>query len=219
MKILFVVATYPEIEPLLKRLSIAHSVTQHTIEFTYGSHQITCVITGVGVVATTYHTTKILLAQSFDLCLNIGICGSFNRNLSLGDVVNIYDDTLSELGAEDNNNFLCLEDLNLLGVSRIVNRSTSSCDAINNLPKVNGITVNTAHGNEQSIERVVKKFRPTTESMEGAGFMFVCENEKLNYFQLRAVSNYVEVRNKGLWNIPLAVNNLNEMIVEFLDSL
>lgn len=219
MKILLVVATFSEIEPLLKQLSIVDYNARPTIEFIYNSHYITVIVTGVGMVATSYYTTKAVLSQSFDLCLNIGICGSFNRNLSLGDLVNIYDDSLAEIGAEDNENFLSLEELNLIGISRIVNRSTTTCETINNLPKVNGITVNTAHGNERSIQKIASRLKPITESMEGAGFMFVCENEKQHYFQIRAVSNYVEARNKEMWNIQLAITNLNEMIYKILNSL
>ena len=40
--------------------------------------------------------------------------------------------------------------------------------------------------------------------MEGAAFFYVCLKEKVNFFQIRAISNFVEKRNKKNWEI----NNL-----------
>jgi futalosine hydrolase len=89
---------------------------------------------------------------------------------------------------------------------------------LDEIPKVCGITVNTAHGYEPSIEKVLNKFHPNTESMEGAAFMFVCENEKIPYAQIRAVSNYMERRNKTAWDITLAFENLNIKVLEILNA-
>jgi futalosine hydrolase len=55
--------------------------------------------------------------------------------------------------------------------------------------------------------------------MEGAAFMFVCELENIPYVQIRAVSNYVEKRNREAWNIPLAIVNLNKQVFEIIDQL
>jgi futalosine hydrolase len=55
--------------------------------------------------------------------------------------------------------------------------------------------------------------------MEGAAFLFVCENERIPYVQIRAVSNYVEKRNRDAWNIPLALSNLSLKMIEILDAL
>jgi futalosine hydrolase len=55
--------------------------------------------------------------------------------------------------------------------------------------------------------------------MEGAAFMFACDQERIPYLQVRAVSNLVEKRNRDRWNIPLAIENLNKKIIEFLDSI
>ena len=47
----------------------------------------------------------------FDLALNIGIAGSYRRDLALGDVVQIVQDSYAELGADSPEGFLGLEDL------------------------------------------------------------------------------------------------------------
>jgi len=184
----------------------------------YKELEIDFLVTGVGMVATAYYTGKIL-DDSYDAAFNMGICGSFNRNLDLGAVVNIYEDAFSELGAEDGEIFLTLDDLELTGVSKIVNNSGALHSIVEMIPKVTGITVNTTHGNEKNIEAAFNRFHPYVESMEGAAFMFACENENIPYVQLRAVSNYVEKRNRKAWDIPLAIGNLNKKVLEILDAL
>ena len=220
MRILIVAATRFEVQPLLDKMELnpVKNLAGDIISCNYKKSEINFLITGVGMVATAYYLGK-HLSGKYDIALNAGICGSFSHNLNIGDVVKIYEDSFSELGAENGNLFLTLEDLKLNGVSKVSNAGfKSSNSVIEMLPKENGITVNTVHGNNDSIEKAVQKFHPIVESMEGAAFMFACENEGLQYLQIRAVSNYVEHRNKETWNIPLAIENLNKKILEVVDS-
>ncbi len=218
MKILIVSATKFEIDPLLSKMESTNSVDGRLLSCKFKNLEIHFLITGVGMVATAYHTGKVL-DETYDATFNVGICGSFNRNLELGAVVNIYEDTFSELGAEDGDKFLSLDELKLPGVSKIVNKSGALHPIIEGLTKVTGITVNTTHGNEISIKKVHEKFHPYVESMEGAAFMFACENENIPYVQIRAVSNYVEKRNRDTWDISLAIENLNKQVLEILEAI
>jgi futalosine hydrolase len=218
MKILIVLATTFELDPLFKQLGVSVNSEKNFFEVKYNQISIDFIITGVGMVATTYHTTRALLKTKYDLALNIGICGSFNSNLEIGSVVNVYTDCISELGAEDGEMFLTLKELQLQGKTEFENTFFVHNTAIELLPKVNGITVNTVHGNETSIEKTFHKFHPIVESMEGAAFMMVCSEEGLPHAQIRAVSNRVELRNKNNWNIPLAIKNLNETVLEVLNG-
>lgn len=219
MKILIIAATKKEIEPLLGKMTDVKDSGGALIESNYKNHKITFVITGVGMVATTYYCTK-TISDYYDLAINAGICGSFNKNLEIGTVVNVYEDCFAELGAEDGDTFLTLEEIELEGVQKVSSiKFQVKNDVVEKLPKVNGITVNKVHGNEKAIEKVFDKFHPMTESMEGAAFMFVCEKEGIPFVQIRAVSNYVEKRNKKNWKIPLAIKNLNAKMIEVLDSL
>jgi futalosine hydrolase len=217
MKILIVSATKFEIEPLLNKMDVGVSADGKLIQANYKNLEIDFLITGVGMVATAYHSGK-TINDSYDVAFNLGICGSFNSNLEIGTVVNVYEDCFSELGSEDGDAFLTLEDLKLDGVTKIKNNNGAMSVEIEKLPKVNGITVNTSHGNEKTIEKVFQKFHPMVESMEGAAFMFACENERIPYVQIRSVSNLVEKRNRDNWNIPLAIKNLNEIFLKILDS-
>lgn len=217
MKILIVSATKFEIEPLLSEMKSFSLFKENFICCTYKNLEIDFLITGVGMVATAYSMGKILNG-TYNVAFNAGICGTFNKNLELGTVVNIYEDCFSELGAEDGEEFLTLEDLKLTGINKFINKTELNNKTLTALPKVNGITVNTTHGNEQSINKISKRFHPMVESMEGAAFMMACEYAAVPYAQIRAVSNYVERRNKDNWNIPLALENLSIKLIEILDA-
>lgn len=219
MKILIVAATRFEIAPLLGQMKSVRDAGGKLIFSLFEEHEIDFLVTGAGMVATAFYSGK-TLNDTYDAAFNIGICGSFNRNLTIGDVVNVYEDCFSELGAENDLEFITLQELDLEGVTSVINNKYGSLNAvIEMLPKVNGITVNKVHGNELSIEKTFAKFHPMVESMEGAAFMFACEVEDIPYVQIRAISNYVEKRNKEAWNIPLAIENLNKKMLEILNSL
>jgi len=66
---------------------------------------------------------------------------------------------------------------------------------------------------------VAERFHPEVETMGGAAFLYGCLIEKIPCVQIRAISNFVEVRDKSRWNIPLAVKNLTTATLEILDYL
>lgn len=171
---------------------------------------------------TAFHLGKQLSAEQYHLALNAGICGSFSTDVPIGQVVEVVEDCFSELGAEGKDQFLTLFNLGLLEPDtppfdngKLINRIRVHSPVIDELPKVNSITVNTIHGKHDSIEKVKELFHPQTESMEGASFLYACLLEKIPSLQIRSVSNYVEERNRAKWNIELALKNLNSVLVRF----
>jgi len=180
--------------------------------FRFGKHSIDVLIAGVGMTSTAFHLGRNLPGK-YDLAINSGVAGSFKKMIRPGTVVNVVQDCFSDLGAEDGDKFLTLEEMGLKITGPPVHRSSFS---IPGLTRVKGITVNTVHGNEASIRKVVRKFNPDIESMEGAAFFFACNYFKIPCAQVRAISNYVEKRNKKNWKLDLAVNNLNSYLEQFL---
>src|SRR4051794_823144 len=89
--------------------------------YTHGPHEIDILITGVGMVATAAWCSRALTQSTYDLALNLGVCGSFDSFIEPGTVVHVTSDRLAELGAEDGDGFLTLEDLQLSGESEFVN--------------------------------------------------------------------------------------------------
>ena len=79
--------------------------------------------------------------------------------------------------------------------------------------------MNTTHGNKTSIQLFKEKFNADIETMEGAAIFYVCLLENIPFLQIRAISNYVEERNTANWNIPLAIKNLNNKLIEIIEKI
>ena len=224
MKILIVSATEKELTPLFNFLKIKPG--NHITSCSYKKLQLDILVTGIGMVATAYQMGKCFAVKNYDYSLNIGIAGCFDKNYTIGEPFNIIQDNFSELGAEDGDRFLSLNEINLIKndtffinqSTEIVNNSNTNNSTINSLKQAKGITVNTIHGNEKSINKIRKTFNPVTESMEGAAFMNICLIEKIPFAQIRCISNYVDERSKANWNINLAIDNLNQTIIKILND-
>jgi futalosine hydrolase len=182
------------------------------------THQIDRLITGVGMVATAARTARALAQAPYDLALNFGVCGSFDRALEPGRVVHVVSDRIAELGAEDGDAFLTLDELQLPGEQAFTNHNPPAIDALRSLPAVSGITVNTAHGNPRSIAAVTERCAPQVESMEGAAFMYACLMHGVPFAQVRAVSNIVERRNRQAWKMREAIANLDAVAVAIVEG-
>jgi futalosine hydrolase len=134
-------------------------------------------------------------------------------------------DRIAELGAEAADRFLTIHELGLLGENEapfaggeLVNTSPPENAALSRLPAVRGITVNTAHGNAHSIAEVTGRFRPDIESMEGAAFMYACLTQGLPFAQVRAVSNYVEPRDRSAWKLAEAIDSLARTALSIVEE-
>lgn len=224
-RLLLVSATELEIKPFVTGLGPGKKMKNHTTRYHVDHFQVDVLITGVGMVPTAVYTSMFLSMHPYDAVINAGICGSFNRDLPIGRVVNVTTDFLPETGAEEGEQFLSLIDLNLLEQDefpflggRLINDSVFDSLLINTLPIVDGVTVNTVNGNESKIKKFLEHNKADVESMEGAAFMFACKVHKVRFLQLRSISNYVEERNVAKWNIPLAVQNLNSFLINLLNE-
>ena len=187
-------------------------------DFESRNAEIEFLITGVGMVATAFSLGKHLATHHYDLIVNLGIAGSFDRDIVLGEVVEVVEDSLSELGAEDDLTFLPIETLGF-GESIFETDTRLSTYTDQQLKQVTAITVNTVHGQEQSIQKLTGRIQPQLESMEGAAFFYACKQVGVPCLQIRAVSNYVEKRNRDAWQIALAIKNLNMFASEFLERV
>src|SRR5258706_14009369 len=116
--------------------------------YTHGPHEVDVLITGVGMVATAAWCSRALTQHAYDFALNIGVCGSFDSFLEPGTVVHVVSDRLSELGAEDGDAFLALDDLQLSGESEFVNLDPPSNPGPEQLPPATGIPVTTVNAND-----------------------------------------------------------------------
>jgi futalosine hydrolase len=210
MRVLVVAATSFEVESLKSKVE-SKDLGLRTLD-------LELLTTGVGMVATAFALGKHLATHQYDLAINLGIAGSFDRNIALGEVMEVVEDNLSELGAEDGEQFLTIESMGF-GESKFHSTAPLSDYGNFDLKKGTTITVNTVHGHEANIKKLTDRIQPQLESMEGAAFFYACKQAGVPCLQIRAVSNYVEKRNRDAWQIGLAIKNLNSFACELLKRL
>jgi futalosine hydrolase len=171
-------------------------------------------ITGVGIPATVFNLTKQLFKKNYDLVIQAGIGGTFSADFEKGTAVIIEKDTFGDIGINENGNYKTLFDAGFINSDDfpftggwLVNHHEYIPNS--HLHSATGITVNKITDDTIQIKKLSEKFRPGIESMEGAALHYVCLQQKINFLQLRSVSNAVGERDKQKWKMKEAIANLN----------
>ena len=223
-RILIIAATKVETDFFNKKYTIIkNSGLLKTFEI--NQTQIDILITGIGIPFTIYNLTKILNQKIYKLVLNIGIAGTYG-NYKIGDVVNVAEDEFADLGFENENSLNTLFDEGFLNANeypfsngKLYSNHQVHSKIIQSLNSVKGVTVNKATTNNENVRIIKHKFNPDIETMEGAAVFYVCLKEEIPCIQIRAISNGVGVRDKNKWNMPLALNKLENVVLDFLEEI
>lgn len=206
MNILVIAATKAELMPFYKHFNLPDKdfVTSKNFDV---------LISGVGMVATVFALGQQLSLKKYDLILNLGIAGCFDSSQPLGKIFNVTKDSFADFGAEDHESFIPIDKL---GFGE--NEYSAVTDLDVDLPQAVGITVNTVSGNLKTIEARKKHWLPQIESMEGAAVFYAAKKHEIQVIQVRSISNYVTPRDKSTWKIGLAIENLNNWAIAFLEA-
>ena len=203
MKILIAAATETEIKPFMEQRP-----------------QAEVLITGVGPTHTLFALMQKTEEENYDMIIQAGIAGSFDKDIKIGDVFFVQNDCFGDPGIYEGGNYKTIfeygfmdPDQNPYTAGRLHNPYQSSlthCDAV---------TVALVHDIAELNTAVQRVYKARLESMEGASLHYVCLQKNIPFQQLRAVSNYVGDRNKANWNIGLAIEKLNETLIKEYDKL
>jgi futalosine hydrolase len=213
MHILLVAATPFEIAPTFAWLE-ANFQQKSAGVFEKEGLVVQTLVTGIGMTATAFHLGNCFTQQRPDWAINAGISGAFDSELKLGEVVQIVSECFGDLGVEEpDGRFTDLAELGFLPQSLFFNPQPPIPD----LRSCQGLTVNKVHGSEGSIQKISTKYpNVQVESMEGAAFFYACLASGVPFIEIRSISNRVEPRNKDAWNLPLSIQNLNEVLLGIL---
>lgn len=206
-------------------MEIASTLKQHGIDNTVEGNlfqlgeNISVLITGVGMTACAFWTGKTLAEGDYDLAINAGIAGSFDVDMPLGEVVAVKSDTIAELGAQNGDDFIPMDELGFAkkGEYHFIVK-THEWPELTGMRTVKAVSVNMVSGKGDDIEKLQRRLDPDIESMEGAGFHLACQNSGVSAYQIRAISNYVEERDKDNWDISLAVRKLNAELKRIIEK-
>lgn len=218
MNVLVVAATEMEVTPFHDYVK-TQWIESSAGSFTKGNCTVNLLISGIGMHRMAFTLGRALMVSKPDFCVNAGIAGAFPNKASIGEVVHVTHEIISDLGAEDvDGNILTLDQLNLTeDISSVNGLINTQAGQYGFLRTVKGLTSNLAHGSSKSIENIVNRWDPDVASMEGAAFFYSCLKTGVSFIEIRAISNIVEPRNRDNWNIPLAVENLNAQLVGMMN--
>lgn len=207
MNLLIVASTKLEIQPLLNQ-----------------NIDLDILITGVGIASTVFYLTNKLAEKKYDLAIQAGIAGTFTDRLKLSEVVSVKEDTFADLGIQENGKFYSLFEKGFIDKNDfpytdgwLVNKN--SIVKKTGLPVTKGITVNKIGDDGAQNKMFREKFSAGIESMEGAAFHYVCLQQKINFLQLRSISNHVGERDKSKWELKNAIDNLNKQLFKIIEKL
>jgi futalosine hydrolase len=181
-------------------------------------------LTGVSAASTLYHLQKRLLQIDYDLVIQVGIAGTFNNAIELGETVLIKQDCFGDIGIEEKGNFNTIFKAGFANANEfpfeegwLINKH----EHLNKLPLplVKAVTVNKVSDSPIQKQQLISVFDPQVETMEGAALHYVCLQEKIPFIQLRSISNEVGERDKTKWKIKEAINNLNTSLLNILNDV
>lgn len=222
MNILLVAATFPESALLRERLGVLSPEEGPLFSFSHGPHRLHLLHGGIGMVNTAYHVGRYFVGQRPDLAVQFGIGGAFEGEIAVGDAVEVGEEVYAELGAEDGEGFLDLEEMGFrnfeLEGKAVYNVLANPAVMLGNAGR-RSVTVNRVHGRADSIREVQQIWQPEVENMEGAAFFQCCLLEGIPFAEFRGISNRVEVRNRAAWNIPAAIESVTDLLIAQLDRL
>jgi futalosine hydrolase len=219
--LLIVSATETECSPTLKKMESCKSLSSCLYSGYIQGKPVEILISGIGAVATTFRLTQTLMQRPYSRVISTGIAGSYAPDIPVGDVVQITEDCFADLGIDDNGSFLSLREAGIM-ISRDDDAGgfmTNPSPALSPHPAVRGITVQTASGKREQIDRLADRFHPQIETMENAAFFYVCRMMQVPFASFRAISNRVEPRSREKWRITEAVESVNEALFGLLHTM
>lgn len=214
MSILLCAATGMEVAPTVQMMAKQNY-----------SGKVDLLITGVGLMASTYTITKQILQKQPAIIIQAGISGCIDENLNLGEVVVVKDEAVGDMGVMENDSFKTLFELNLIQKDEQPWQNGKLVNTHNNLlfltglKQVQAVSVHEITTNEKRIQYYKESLKAQIEHMEGAALHFVGLMEGIPFLQIRCISNLVSVRDKTKWKLNESITNLNNELQKIINEL
>jgi futalosine hydrolase len=218
MNCLIVSATPLEIKPFIQHCRTSSKLDYIDLELDF-------LITGPGLLNTSYALMKHLQVKKPHVVIDAGIAGSFSKKYPPGSVVAVKEEILADMGVEEKDGYKDLFDLKLIAANqlpftrkKLINPHTAFLERTL-LPAVTAITVNQITSSKKKAALYISKYKAVIENMEGAAVHYTCLRENIPFVQIRSISNFVGDRNKKNWKIKEAVSALNTELIRLIESL
>ncbi|MBU3677128.1 MAG: futalosine hydrolase [Chitinophagaceae bacterium] len=194
-------------------------------EMVYPGIDLHRLVHGCGLLSAGVNISCAIQKHDFDLIIQLGIAGTYNPALALGDVVFVKQEQLGDCGAElADGSHANLFDLNLehanafpFNQQQLINPHSKFFPL--HLTAVRGLTVNQSTGTNSTALQRQQQFHADIETMEGAALHYTALLHRVPFIQLRSISNRVETRNKAAWKIKESLAALHHELHLYLTAL
>ncbi|MBX2816325.1 MAG: futalosine hydrolase [Saprospiraceae bacterium] len=213
-KIAILAATHAELEPVKDKWE--REVTGKLLEY----YTVQFIVAGIGAVSAGISCMEVIKETKPDLLIWIGIAGSYDKRLELGQVVEVIDDLQADLVIQESDgSYIEISPLDdYPGSAKPTARFHADPVVDHRFEKVSGLTVQTVTGTSRDAQRLRNRFACQVETMEGAGYLMACIRSDQPCLHLRSISNYVEARDRSRWRIKLALESLANALFQLLST-
>jgi len=159
---------------------------------------VATLVTGIGIINSLFSVQEYLKSHNnIKKILVTGIGGGFKGKVEIGEICIAKKEILGDFGVCFSNRIEYIAE-NVLNINLELDK----------LPYKRGnfITVNCVTTKKEIIKFYEEKFSPICENMEGYAIAYLCRKLGIDFFEIRAISNFVGERNK--WNTELAIEKL-----------
>ncbi len=222
MKILLSIPSQAEWNLLLPLWQESEMEAQEDGTLIYKNQILKPVLTGVGMLRTSYQLTQALHTTSSDIALQIGVAGA-SKTVPLGTAYAISSEELID-GVWEEGMLKTDFDLGLADPEEHPFRAGKLYPELpsnlwNSLPQATSITTTTLTDDPEWCEQRLQMAEASLENMEGAAFYYVNNRECIPSLQIRGVSNHVGIRDKSQWKIKEALEEAHKLLVEVLQNI
>ncbi|MEJ2697813.1 MAG: futalosine hydrolase [Candidatus Sulfobium sp.] len=198
-------------------------------------------VSGMGKTNAAHAATVLIRDYSPELLINFGAGGAYpSAGLAVGDVAVAEAEIYGDEGVLDSKGFHGADYIGIPLLERgrkkfynefalegslaeaAVRSAGRAIEEMAGSPKVRSgrfVTVSTCTGTRKRAAEVRELWDAICENMEGAAIAHICALYKIPFLELRGVSNIVEDRDTGKWNLKLASENCCKAVVQLLKEL
>ena len=197
-------------------------------------HDILLVTSGIGKVNAASSATAVIENYPVRAVINFGVGGAYpDAGLNIGDVAIASKEIYGDEGVFTAAGIKGMKEIGIplvrIGKTKYFNEFPLDPPSIpfpkdeNNMNIMiktgNFITVSAVSGSQKRAKDLGKRFGAVCENMEGAAIAQVCALYELPMIELRGISNMAGVRDKRKWNLKIASENCQKLVLETIKKL
>jgi futalosine hydrolase len=189
-------------------------------------HDVLLLNSGLGKVNAAHSATCLIENYPVKGVINIGVGGAYpGSGLKIGDVAIASKEIYGDEGVITSKGW---ESLKKIGIPLVLDGKKKYFNEflLNNSLLIKSaqlvtksgpfITVSSTTGTLKRAIELEKRFDAICENMEGAAIAQVCTIYKIPMLEIRGISNKVGERDKGKWDLGLASENCQKLLVKLL---